>query len=130
MLLYLFRPPKPPWQVEQHIQIINLFYENWFSVRTTFRTLRPFYVRDDRPAEPTIRPLVDKFESTASVNNLTLLVCQQNAKSAENIAAVSDSVFKNPLQSIPRRAQKLGLSQMTTCRILRRDLRLHPYKSS
>ncbi|EFN79652.1 hypothetical protein EAI_17038, partial [Harpegnathos saltator] len=49
-------------------------------------------------------------------------------RSAENIVAVSESVQDNPRQSIPRRAQELGLSQTSTWRILRRDLGLHPYK--
>lgn len=116
------------YSVEQHVQIIKLFYENGSSVRATFRALRPFYGRDDRPAESTIRRLVDKFESTGSVNNQPVPVRQRNARSAENIAAVRDSVHENPRQSIPRRAQELGLSQTTTWRILRRDLGLHPYK--
>ncbi|XP_061380157.1 uncharacterized protein LOC133319497 [Danaus plexippus] len=116
------------YSVEQHVQIIKLFYENGSSVRATFRALRPFYGRDDRPAESTIRRLVDKFESTGSVNNQPVPVRQRNARSAENIAAVRDSVLENPRQSIPRRAQELGLSQTTTWRILRCDLSLHPYK--
>lgn len=116
------------YSVEQHVQIIKLFYENGSSVRATFRALRPFYGRDDRPAESTIRRLVDKFESTGSVNNQPVPVRQRNARSAENIAAVRDSVHENPRQSIPRRAQELGFSQTTTWRILRRDLGLHPYK--
>ncbi|VVC36031.1 Major facilitator superfamily domain,Major facilitator, sugar transporter-like [Cinara cedri] len=55
-------------------------------------------------------------------------VRQRNARSVQNIAAVRESVQENPRQSIPRRAQELGLSQSLTWRILRRDLGLHPHK--
>ncbi|KAJ8940744.1 hypothetical protein NQ318_005495 [Aromia moschata] len=49
-------------------------------------------------------------------------------QSAENIAAVRESVQENPKQSILRRSQELGFSKTTTWRILRRGLGLHPYK--
>lgn len=114
--------------VEQHVQIIKLFYENGSSVRATFRALRPFYGRDDRPVESTIRRLVGKFESTGSVNNQPTLTRRRNARSNENIAAVRESVRENPRQSIFRRAQELGLSETSTRRILHLDLGLHPYK--
>ncbi|KAJ8960505.1 hypothetical protein NQ318_013789 [Aromia moschata] len=76
----------------------------------------------------TLQRLVAKFETIGLVNNLPTPVCQRNARSAEIIAAVRVSVQENPRQSIPHRAQELGLSQTSTWRILRRDLGLHPYK--
>lgn len=57
------------YSVEHHVQIIKLFYENRTSVRATFRALHSFYGRDDFLAESTIRRLLEKFESTGSVNN-------------------------------------------------------------
>jgi len=69
-----------------------------------------------------------KFESTGSINNQPTPVCRRNARSAENIAAVRESVRENPRRSISRRSQELGLSATSTWRILRQDLGLHPYK--
>jgi len=71
---------------------------------------------------------VAKFESTGSINNQPTPVRRQNARSAENIAAVRESVWENPRRSISHRSQQLGLSATSTWRILRRDLDLHPYK--
>jgi hypothetical protein len=71
---------------------------------------------------------VAKFETTGSINNQPTPVRSRNARPAENIAAVRKSVQQNSRQSIPRRAQELGLSQTSIWRILRRDLGLHPYK--
>ena len=50
------------------------------------------------------------------------------ARSAENIAIVSENVAKGPNVSIPRNPQKLGLSYDTLWCILYLDLQLHPYK--
>jgi len=53
--------------VEQRVQIIKFYYQNQYSVRETFRALRDFYPRHNRPAESTgldYSTLVAKFEST------------------------------------------------------------------
>ncbi len=74
--------------------------------------------------------LVAKFESIGSINNQPTSIRRRNARSAENIAAVRESVQENLRRSISRRSQELGLSVTSTWRILRRDLGLHPYKNS
>ena len=79
----------------------------------TLRTLRPFYGRRGRPSQSTLQRLVIKFETIGSVRNKSTPVRQRNARSAENIAAVRENV-QNPRQSIPRRAQELGLLQTST----------------
>ena len=112
--------------VEQRMQI-KFYYQNQCSVRETFRALRDFYPRHNRPAESTVRRLVAKFESTGSINNQPS-VRRRNAKSAENIAAVRESVRENLRQSISHRSQELDLFAISTWRILRRDLSLHLYK--
>jgi len=68
-----------------------------------------------------------KFESTDLINNQPTPVRHRNARSAENIAAVRESVRENPRRSISHRSQELGLSATSTWRILCRDLG-HPYK--
>ena len=86
-----------------------------------FRALRDFYPRHNRPAESTIQRLVAKFESTGSINNQPISpVHRRNARSAENIAAVRESVRENPRRSIFRCSQELGFSATSTWRILRR----------
>lgn len=117
------------YSVEQRVRIITFYYQNQCSVRETFRALRDFYPRHNRPAESTaLFNLVAKFELTGSINYQPTPIRQRNARSIENIAAVRDSVRENPRQSISRRSQELGLSATSTWRILRRDLGMHAYK--
>lgn len=113
---------------EQHVQIVKTYYENHSSVRATFRALRQFYGAIGRPAESTIRRLINKFEATGSVNNQPTPTRRRNVRSAQNVAAVRDSVRENPRQSISRRAQELRLSETSLRRILHLNLGMHPYK--
>ena len=52
----------------------------------------------------------------------------RQARSAKNIAIVSESVSEDPNVLIPRRSQELDLSYCILRRILHLDLHLHPYK--
>lgn len=87
--------------------MITSYYQNWRSIRTTFRALRPFYGHRTRFIERITQCVVDTFEATESVNKEDDHVC---------------------MQSIPRRSQELDPSQTTTWRILRCDLDLHLYE--
>lgn len=99
------------YTIEQHVQMIKLYYQNECSIVKTLRALRPFYGRRGGPSKSTIQRLVAKFEATGSVNDQPTRVRTRNARSAENITTVRESVQENPRQSIHRRAQELGLSQ-------------------
>lgn len=116
------------YTVEQRVNVIRCYYQNQCSIRLTFRALRDEFPRHRRPTESTIRRLIERFESSGSVNKQPTPVRRRNARSAENIAAVRESVRGNPKQSICRRSQELGLSATSTWRILREDLKQHPYK--
>lgn len=53
---------------------------------------------------------------------------QRTGHSEENIPTISASVTENENVPVPHRSQELVLSRMTTWRILRLDLNLHPDK--
>lgn len=112
----------------ERVKIVKTYYKNSDSVVSTFRALRADYGRHNRPSERTIGKTVKKFEETGSVTDVLRPIHHRNARSTENIAAVSESVEEDPNLSIPRRAQHLGLSYGTLWRILHLDLHLHPCK--
>ena len=116
------------YTIKQHVQIIKLYHQNNESERKTFRALREFYGRNNRPAESTIHRLVNKFQSSGTLTDTIVPVRQRNAPSEANIAAVNESVDEKPNLSAPRRFQQFGISQTSTWRILRKDFGLHPYK--
>jgi len=114
--------------VEQRVQIIKFYYQNQYSVQEIFHVLRDFYPHHNRLAESTIRRLVAKFESTGSINNQPTLVRRRNARSAENIAAVRESVQENPRRVNFSSFTRTWPFATSTWRILRRGLGLHSYK--
>ncbi len=116
------------YTLQQRLQIVQLFYKNNRSYKTTLRALRLIYGRHNVPHRSTIRRLIEKFETTFSLHNVRALTRRRKARSKQNIASVRESVRQDKNLSISRRSQQLGLSQTTVWRILRKDLGLHPYK--
>ena len=64
-------------------------------------------VEHNRPTTQAIARIVKKFEETGVVTSIERAVRHRFARSAENIAIVSESVAEGPNVSIPRRFQEL-----------------------
>ena len=79
---------------------------------STLRALRLIYGRNNRPSRSTIERLVEKFESTGTVQNVPVAVRQRSARSVENIAAAEASVEESPNVSLTRRSQALGRASL------------------
>ena len=84
----------------------------------TLRALRPIYGRNNRSSRSAIERLVEKFESTGTVQNFPVPVRQRSACKVENIAAAEASVEESPNVSLTRRSQALDISVTSLWRIL------------
>ena len=82
----------------------------------------------NRPTTQAIGIIVKEFEETAVVTNIKRPVHHRFARSAKNIAIVSDNVAEDPNVSISCRSHELGLSYGILWRILYLDLQQDPYK--
>ena len=118
----------PSYSTQQRIEIVQLYYENGRSVKNVFRKLREIYGRHNRPSEPEIRNIVQKFEETGSVLDIKPATRKRKGRSQEHINMVRDSVAEDQQTSIARRSQQLEITQTTLWRILHKDLALKPYK--
>ena len=49
---------------EQRVKVIQTYYENGRSVKTTFRKIRDYFGQRNRPSESGIRGIVQRFEET------------------------------------------------------------------
>lgn len=114
--------------LKDRLDIVQNYYANLRSPRATQRAIRAKNARRQAPSEQAISRVIKKFEREFTLHDTKPPVRRRNARSEENIAAVSASVRADMNVSVNRRSQELGLSTMTTWRILRWDLGLHPYK--
>ena len=109
----------------QRVEIIKIYYRNSESVASTLRALRPIYGRNNGPSRLTIEHLVEKIQSTGTVQNVPVPVRQRSARGDENIDAAETSVEESPNA---HRSQALGISETSLWRIMLNALGLHPYK--
>ena len=87
---------------QQRVEIIKIY--------STLKALRSIYGRNNRPSRSTIELLVEKFESTGKVQNVSVPMRQRSTRSVENIGAAEASVEASPNLALTRRSQALGIS--------------------
>jgi len=91
---------------------VQIYYENGRSLKNTFRKIRDYFGVSNRPHENTIRNLIQKFESTGSIDNVKPPERKRTVRTVENIAAVRESISNEPSLSIPRSSQQLNISRI------------------
>ncbi|GFX87465.1 transposable element Tc3 transposase [Trichonephila clavipes] len=73
---------------EQRFQIVQFYFENNGSVRNTYRTLRPFYRRQNRPSQQLIRLTMERFRSTFTLIDNSHPQRSRTVRTEEAIATV------------------------------------------
>lgn len=116
------------YTLEQRVIILKTHYKYGEYYAETVRKLRAIFGRDNAPKDTTVRRLVIKFEESGSVGDIKTPVRCRTSRSAENIAAVRESVAENPGTSIRHRSQQIDIPRSSLHRILTKYLNLHPYK--
>ncbi|GFS49726.1 DUF4817 domain-containing protein [Trichonephila clavipes] len=104
---------------EQRFQIVKFYFENNGSVRNTYRALRPFYRRQNRPSEQLIRLPMERFRTTFTRIDNSHPQRRRTVRTEEAIATVERSIEEDPNESIRHRAQELDLCPSTIWKILR-----------
>ncbi|GFV10628.1 transposable element Tc3 transposase [Trichonephila clavipes] len=77
------------------------------SVRNTYRALRPFYRRQNRPSEQFIRLTMERFRTTFTLIDNSHPQRRRTVRTEEDIATVERSIEEDPNESIRHRAQEL-----------------------
>lgn len=82
------------YTIDQHAQMIKLYYQNECSSVKSLRALSSFYGRRRGPS----KSVVAKFETTGLVVNQPAFVPARNARLTNNIVAVHEREQYNPSQ--------------------------------
>ena len=113
---------------EQHLQIIEFYYQNSCSVKKVHLALLPFYGQFGRASEAAIRSLVTKFRTKFTLLDIKPPTRIRRVRTEENVVAVSASVVADRELSIRRCSQQFGLCYSTTWKFFWKDLGVKPFK--
>ena len=91
------------------------------------RQNRTFFGRRQAPCRNVIQELVEKFELLGQVSDVKNKTRARRSRTAENIAAIAESVEENLGLFIPRRTLELGVPQTSIYRPLHKDVGLKAY---
>lgn len=124
--------PKPagmPYTSQERIKIVEFYLLTNSFVSTQRRFRLHFNVRNG-PTNKTIKNLVENFRRKGSILNLNRGASGRpvSVRSEENIETVRVSVFEDRNKSYRKRAQTLLMKPSSLLTILKKDLKLTPYK--
>ena len=113
---------------EQKSKLLEFYWESK-SVIKTQRKFKLFF-RTKAPTRKTILRLTAKFIKTGTVRNQSQGRSgrKRSKRTPQLIQQVKRKIVANPEKSTRRLAQEVHVSQSTIERILRKDLKLFPYK--
>lgn len=115
------------WNVQNRVSAVQ-HYIRTDSIIQTQRAFRAEYGCRNAPSDKSIRKWVRKWRETGSVCDRSPPGPNRTVRTPENIAAIQAAVVRSPQRSTRRLAQAVGTSRTTVRRILRMDLKFHPYK--
>ena len=119
------------WSGQHRAFVVEEFIKNGESVIMAQRSFRRQFSlsrHDPVPDAKTIRRWVSNFRQTSSALNKRSPGRPRTATGPESVAAVAASIQQSPRRSARKHASALGMSVRSVCRILHRDLNMHPYK--
>ena len=96
------------YMLEQRWKILRHYFENHDNVAECVRKLRTDFGRREAPSAPYVRYLVNKVKETGILIDKPKREKPETVRTAENIAAVAESVCEAPSTSIHRRSQQLN----------------------
>lgn len=122
------------WSIVERVRMLRLYYTHGGNVTLVRRAWRR---GDDDVAAANIEPppskrailaVAARFLDNGSVADRVRPGRNVSVTTVETVAAVADSVARDPLTSTRVRAERLGLSRSSLIRILRHRLSLRAYK--
>ena len=97
------------YTVEQRWEILRHYFENHVNVAECVRKLHTDFWRIKAPSASYVRYLVKKVKETWILIDKPKREKPKTVRTAENIAAVAESVCEAPSTSIHRRSQQLNI---------------------
>ena len=113
---------------EQRTKIVEPYFSCNCSIIAVQRSYRSIFNDGSSPDKNSIKAMVSKFRENGSTVDKRRFGRPRTVKTSVTGQAVSESVAERPNTSIRKRCTQLTMSRSSLQRILKEDLRYHPYK--
>jgi len=118
----------PQLTTEQKTRIVEWFLQT-NSIVPVQRRFKNQYKCKEAPARNTVKTLVEQFRATGNMTGKKRGGSKPRVRTPDTVGTIHASVASSPAQkSVRQLASEKEVSPSTAWRILRIDLRMHPYK--
>lgn len=116
------------YTAEQRAKIVEFYFSCNSSIIAVQRSYRNIYNDGRSPNKNCIKAMVSKFKETGTTVDKRRCGRPRTVRTDVSIQAVSISVADRPTTSTRKRSTQLTMSRRSLQRILKEDLKYHPYK--
>lgn len=118
------------YSLEERVFIVLEYHRLNHSPIATKRSFQVRFGVQKGPAEKTIRELFKKFQQTGSVTDDLVgnVGPKHSVVTSTNATTIAAAIEKNPNKSVRKLSAESGISPSSTYRILRKKLKMFPYK--
>ena len=116
-----------PYKQEERIRILQAYLRT-MSISETQRDYCIHFKTRISPTKNAIKSLIRKFQETGAVHDAKKTGRPKLIRTEVQINCVATDVANNSNTSIRRRSLQLGITRSSLQRILKKDLKLFPYK--
>lgn len=113
---------------EQRVFIIRNYYASKSVAYVSSKFKQEFKSRKNPVSRKHVYALVSKFEATGSIEDIAKPGRPKSVRSEENISSLQTTFENSPKKSLRRTSSETGLSRSSIHNIVRKDLKLYPYK--
>ncbi|KAF2366556.1 Protein of unknown function DUF4817 [Trinorchestia longiramus] len=113
---------------KERAKIVELYFSCNSSIIAVQRSYRNIFNDGRSPDKNCIKAMVSKFQETGSTVDKRRFGRPRTVRTYVSIQAVSESVADRPTTSTRKRSPQLTMSRRSLQRILKEDLKYHPYK--
>lgn len=115
------------WSSEQKTKVTEFYLKSGSPILAQ-RQFRAFFKTREAPDRRTILRIAETFKAQGSVAEKRRTGRGCTALTPQKIREVANKVAKSPNVSVRRLAHEVGISFSSTRRVLKKRLKLHPYK--
>lgn len=117
------------WSDAQIAFVVERYFSNNYSLTAAQRAFRQHYRTREAPSREVVNRAVRNFRQDGSAKKRKSPGRPRSARTPANIAIVRNAIANSPHKSTRKLTQQVNMRRTTVRRILRRDLRLYPYKT-
>jgi len=117
------------YTLEERKFLLESYHARGKNITLALRCWSSRFKNRPKPSRQTVMDLIEKFERTGSLaNEERAPSVLRTSRTPDNVGKLRDVIINAPTTSVRKASQSIQISEASTWRMMRKDLKMFPYK--